>query len=620
MCALCRPITVALVTLATACTFTVNGKRTGGGGGGGGGPAKPAKPVAAAPDLPGEFDFPAAPPQEGEFRGCPERKVLARRWSTQNDMNGGGYGYYAVSYAGDRPAIMAYDQHKMQAQYGDSRGNDDDLLRRLWGIHCAYPDDAYVKKNLDKVREDYLRITGMSAETEAALHKAMIDLVAVDEEMEALCAAEREGAKGAVASVACRIRGAADPRGRVHGVDLDPALTRRAWTSMEHGDTNPIFPAAVVAGCRRIYDLQDGRYVAYRLCAADRARVDPAALDKALVAAGLGPYARARFRASFESGAAPLDELAAEIAKHEKSYPGDKKLFDESIAQVDARYVPLFAKWQKTLDDVEAWYGTTGAGPGDVEGCQEKLVPILQGYVDATLPKASGEALLDTLRDPVGFHLTEALAYCHLRSEDQRRARAIWERVLPGGVRIDGVHDAYWHVIERNGRSGAYKKVSTWGTNVVRLDDQPKSLAVQALGEVPGNAEGNSTAYEEDVAGGVARAEGEVLVTFSKKSAYDIAVSGCKEDFSHPRRIDEYGNIHYDLKGCKEEKIPYKFRRPGVKLAQGEGQQVSKGATILFAGDRGADWRKTEQPARAGALVLVKKGKDTIWAMGVRAK
>src|SRR4051812_7694173 len=99
----------AFLMLAGCGLVTINGKPLGGDRGPSGGGASAS---IDAPPLPSGVAFPDPPPADGDTAGCPSQQVLARRTHDQSDANGGGYGFYRVTYRpsdGTRP-ITSIDE------------------------------------------------------------------------------------------------------------------------------------------------------------------------------------------------------------------------------------------------------------------------------------------------------------------------------------------------------------------------------------------------------------------------------------------------------------------------------------------------------------------------------
>lgn len=123
------------------------------------------------------LDFPEAAPQSGDTEGCPSVDVLSRRFKTQSDANGGGFGYYPAKYDDRRVPHVVPPSEQYVADYlaGKKSGSltppsDDESLRLFWGTRCAFPDLPYVEDALNELRRRYVARTGVTMETERRYH------------------------------------------------------------------------------------------------------------------------------------------------------------------------------------------------------------------------------------------------------------------------------------------------------------------------------------------------------------------------------------------------------------------------------------------------------------------
>jgi hypothetical protein len=217
----------------------------------------------------------------------------------------------------------------------------DTRLATLWGIRCAYPELEYVKTALDTARADWIKETGVSAETEIAWHTLLADVKKSDAE-----------------------RGASCPNGDSWHVE-DPAHLARQYhlcgglgpekataKLLETMDAkpDPIVSAGVVGFCPRIIthdgvgSLMDGAYWTWKLCDRVGASDTGAELDEALRAAGVSDWVRLAYTAKAEKGRAEIERDRARFTKLEGGWPGLRAMWDGSVTQVDEKYAPILAK------------------------------------------------------------------------------------------------------------------------------------------------------------------------------------------------------------------------------------------------------------------------------------
>ncbi len=420
----------------------------------------------------------------------------------------------------------------------------------------------------------------------------------------AICGVDRQTpGTGLIAAVACDLH--EDTYGRV------------ATTAIRHmdagGEKSVLAPAAFVAACGGLFTMKKTRrdpayvdYVTYRMCRLEQAKVDDKALAAALDAAKQDDKVKQLVLDRYHAGVARLDEVTDLVAEHETTWPTDKAMFDETVKQVNQKYMPIFDRWTSTFQAIEDWYQKIPeGGPSVIEGCAAKYQKLLAKYVATVAPKAKGNALLEALKDPVGFHLSEALAVCYMEVEDPIHARAFASWYLKGGKRVEGWHEALWDAIAANTAGAHYdgKKLSNWVGSGHRLDAVAPDQAWHALDSYTAN-----TSEEEDTVAAVKKQGDHVEITWKTKTSKEREAYDCVTDYGHVSSVDEYGKFHYD-EHCKYEMVTeHSTRRPLLVLAA-DATRVKPGTTVAVI--YGSDTKGEH------TVLWVKQGDDVVWAAGI---
>jgi hypothetical protein len=384
-----------------------------------------------------------------------------------------------------------------------------------------------------------------------------------------------------------------------------------AWKLMDQGVQDPILPAGVVAACVKL-----NGYLQVRLCRIDQALVDEAALASAVAATPTTADAQKAFLDAYQKGKAHL--AGFDLAGWETDHPTEKKLADDTIAQVEKYYAPIFATWEPKLVELEAWETKANKNAEAAAGCLDTYTKLLQSYVTQVVPKADGDALLRALRDPVGSHIAEALALCYrLRNEngglEASRRLDIANIILAGADTTAGLHDARYRLIDRALRARSYKG-DPLGTapNAFEAMVSKRYVAGDPSGVAP--LADAPTQYNPDFEfESVTPKDKGVLITFPKKQAprqYD----DCETDYTKFVGLDSYGNARYGTKNCVTKNETIDVTKRPVLVPSDQAAMLVKGVTVVLDA-KGYPSDESD----SGIVLFVKKGKDVVGVMGVTA-
>ncbi|MES2640895.1 MAG: hypothetical protein V4850_15505 [Myxococcota bacterium] len=573
---------------------------------------------AAGPTLP------KAAPQSGDTKGCPTPDILSRRFSTQSNANGGGFGFYAAKYDDNRQPSIVPPSEKWVTDYvnfeaAGSRPSPEEQLRTLWGTRCAYPDLDYVKTGLEAARARFHADTGVSPETERQYSLARVNINDWIDGNAAVCDGkpfpEDDPIRGLFQKATCT------------GFN-DGWLAAFVFTQMdtvsEHS-ADVFWPAALVGLCGTLLDgngMGDpatSEYIRFRQCKTELDKVTPEALDASLAKHAPNKVAALSFRMFYERGVGRMAKYDAKVTSIEKGYPATKKMYDDAVTQVDEKYTPILAKWQPTLTGIDDWMKTLSGGPGYAEGCAPTYTKMLQDYVDTAVPEAKGDALLRALRDPVGYRLTEALAMCHymLDLTNVTRSRAMRDVLLAGGDRISGRHQAVEMLVKRSLEGPLNyrgQRVIDGITPIETLAAWPSNAVDQTLGAPPKPPADPryGRPWSEDVVVSVKPQGDTAVITFQKRTGTATITDSCTYDYSHIAGIDMWGNFLYDVVSCKTHDIKVDTTQTAALVPIDQVAKVTPGTKVALVYAQGG----SEAPKPAN-VVYVTKGNDVIWAGGV---
>jgi hypothetical protein len=394
--------------------------------------------------------------------------------------------------------------------------------------------------------------------------------------------------------------------------DTSTPLVTWAYWHEERGDDGPLTHAAVVAACDVLITDKHFYYLFYRLCRIEADQVDHAKVAAALDAAGIGGDDAKTILERYDRGAARIEGLADKVAQHVKGYPGDPSWFDDSLAQAQVLHT-AFDQWLPIFDGLDAWVASLAGGPGFADGCAAPLQKLLDTYLDATVTKASGDALLDAVHGPIGFHLSEALGICYAQTGDEWHARVFGQEYLAHAHRVIGWHDAFVYILAANAWPKAkWKGKALSGAEITRMDAAPRPDDDKAWKYLdPYSA--NGQIIEDDV-GSVKKAGDQLVVTFAVHKGTAVDSVGCRPDYSHVASIDENGTFHYDLIGCHTEAYATSSQEHPVSLPLAEAGAVKAGTRIRTLRVTTEKWDE-KKPSKV-VLVWVERGKDVVWAAG----
>lgn len=567
-----------------------------------------AQALAVAPPR-----FPAPAPQEGSTLGCPTVDVLSRRFPTQSDGNHGGYGYYMASWSDTGvPSIAEPSEDFLQrlaaGQLSGRAMSEDDKLRTLWGLHCAYPRVDAVTRTLETTRAAYTAATGVSPATEERLHKLAIDTVAWDQQRRDVCGSGKPWPADDEAGFLLK---------GVCGGFHDDVLAGYAFRHIDHGDASPVYGGAVVGMCGEVLtgdgegNPTGGEYFLWRQCAAEP--VDEAALTATLAAKAANPVAAALWQAWYERGRARIAAWREPMAAREQETPALRTAWDDAVARVSQVWHPALQRWRGDLDAIDAWMTTVSKNPSDPGSCDADLAPRLQAYVDAAAPGAKGEAVLAVLKDPIGYRFTEALALCyHLKG--QRALSTMWrDLLLADGLRIEGEHQGLQTLLVNNAGYGSYNgqplPLTAPGHGLV-LAQMEESWSRRTLGSpTPPDQLRQLNSYGTEKIAGVSVSGDVATLTFVHHTATFDELVGCQTDYSKPLRIDEWGYIIYADKGCRRENVTVDDTQVPSHVPAWQVKGLKAGDTVIIQ-------RRGDPTPPDLSLAWIKRGADIVWAAG----
>lgn len=571
------------------------------------------RPAAANPPR----NFPKAAPQSGDTAGCPSVEVLSRRFNTQNDANGGGYGYYPVSWDANRqPSVVRPSQEAITRLIaGETAGRPldlDDKLQTMWGTRCAYPDVDYVKTGLDTLRAQYTKETGVSPETEARWHKLMVDTVAFSEGKYAVCGDGKgwpmgDDEAGFFLKATC-------------GGYRNDVIVGYAFRHLDHSDPSPVWRAAVVGVCGEVLK-GDGagtpsgfEYHRWRQCKAELEGIDEAALESYLREKAPNPVAAAAFQVWYEKGRGRIAAYAEPMAKVEQATPAVRQAWEDASTKVNEVWHPALEKWRGELDALDAWEARMAKDPSQPGACDAELTPKLQAYVKATAPGAKGEQLLAVLKDPVGYRFSSALALCH-RLLGRKHLTDMWRDVLlSGGVRVEGEHQGMQELLIHNAGYGKYNGqpvplAPPGGGLVLALVEE--SWAQKTIGRpTPQDQLSSLKRYSVEKVASIKVEGDQALLTFVRHTGTVDRITGCKTDYSRLLQIDQWGYLHYAETGCRSETVTVDMTQVPSHVPAWQVAHLKVGDTVII------DWRGDPTPPDLD-LAWIKRGADVVWAAGV---
>lgn len=577
----------------------------------------PVHATAATPKLP------RLPAREGLLEACPSQAILATRNSAQNDQNGGGFGYYSAAYDANRQPSIVNPKEQAVIDYanGEAAGRiptEDEKLTFLWGLRCSYPELAYVETEFDRIRAQWLKDTGVSETTEIAWHTLKTDAVRARREEGASCPSgdawhTEDPAHLARQYVLCG--GLSAPKAAGNLLD---ALDTQA---------NPIVAAGIVTQCGSMMPKSgDGRssnsaYWDWKICQRIAGTYTRESLDAALKSAGVSDWVRLSFQVKAETARAALESRTAAFATFEKGWPSAPAMFTATVAQVDEKYVPLLAKWQPTLDAVDAWVEELRGGPGFAEGCAARWEGEIHAYLKERAVPAKGTALWETLRDPIAIGLVEAYALCRSQTGFASYGEMVAQNVAAGATRVTRWHRGFADALKASARGDG-----TFNGQALHADVAQANMAFQFEPDVarqwlrvPERAPDKPYSYEETVSS-ITISGDKATITFPKRSGTANIATDCSPDYSHIARIDEYGKFWYDWKcaGSKTVSVNETMRPIEVPAWQSTGIAAGNIVAVDLTG-QGVRYRIEEGGPTAvqGDVVWAKRGNDIIAVGGL---
>jgi hypothetical protein len=518
------------------------------------------------------------------------------------------------------------DEHQLKGMVSRALGArarsgiNDSAMTSLWGEYCAHPDLQFVKDLLNQLRQLAAEDAGMSLDTEARLHTSMIDSESWDRMRENACKQDgrfidkfpTDGKKAVVLGIAC-------------GGMLSGGVVNLAWSYMDHGWKDALFPAAVVAHCGMRTGTFFG-YASYRQCLYEAKKTSAAQVAKALQHLGPSAFESIRFQAAYDKGAKELARLAPQMEALEQKSPDVKASVDRVYRIVDEKYAPLLAKWQPTIDEITKWSHDMNP-PAD---CVERYTNLLSDYVAEQYPGAKGDTLRLAFQDPIGYHLIEAQAACRFKQGDVKYADILRDEFLSSkspNHRVAGLHDAQWVLLQIGDESHDAKSrgnvAAEAGTAHLIGNRSPdafwkvKGIGMPGVPRDPKPVMVNGNPYYltfysfDDTVSGVEKKGENVLVSFKPHKEKYKYLANCTIDRHHVT-WDQWGRPRYK-EDCDIKTSEVTVTSEPVLIPAGDAVAVKTGARVAVLK------RGTQKPSPA-ILVWVKKGDDIVWAAGIAAR
>jgi hypothetical protein len=310
---------------------------------------------------------------------------------------------------------------------------------------------------------------------------------------------------------------------------------------------------------------------------------------------------RNRLPVAAARGLKHLADVAPKIADTEARFPATKQVFDDAVVQATKYYVPMFGGWRDALAEIDGWEEKVAGGPGFAGDCAARLQGQLQRYLSSVVPAAKADALADAFRDPVGYHLANAIGICAEANGDPDTATEI-SVLVKNADQVRGFHSAISSLVRRNITDGKYK-------------DRKVGASFEAMGNGTSPAEhvnyGKGYALVEEQ---VAAVKGQTITFVHREKTWDR--SNCTYNYNVVDSIDKYGNVHYQVVDCQWSKMSEDATLAPVTLPSPEAANVRAGdqITVMNVGINGSD----------NHLLFIRRGAnpkalDLVWAAGFTA-
>ena len=220
-------------------------------------------------------------------------------------------------------------------------------------------------------------------------------------------------------------------------IALADAVTNRKADA----DRLVLYQAALVGECFRAtaWNVKKG-YVPYVYCSdAVGAPPSKAEVEAALKKVFAGrDFEHANLLFVFSEGLAAKKEIDAAFAKVERRYPRMKTVYRDSAVEARKRYAERrrkYASAYRVLDPItdRLFDDPTGTPPAD---CEKQLLQ-LRGQLAKKLKPGNAEGVRDLrIGHPLGYQITEALAYCYMGHGKMAKAKLEAEALSQGNRRI----------------------------------------------------------------------------------------------------------------------------------------------------------------------------------------
>jgi hypothetical protein len=220
------------------------------------------------------------------------------------------------------------------------------------------------------------------------------------------------------------------------------SLADAVTNSKADADRLVLYKAALVGECFRAtaWDVKKG-YVPYVYCS-DAVGNPP---SKAEVEAGLKKvfagreFEQVNLLYIFSEGLAAMKEIDAAFAKMEQRYPRMKAVYRDSAVQARKRFAERRKKYSsayQVLDPIteQLFEDPTSTPPAD---CESQLLKLRDQLAKELKPKNADDVQALRVGHPLGYQITEALAYCYMGQGKMAKAKLEAEALRKGNRRIN---------------------------------------------------------------------------------------------------------------------------------------------------------------------------------------
>jgi hypothetical protein len=219
------------------------------------------------------------------------------------------------------------------------------------------------------------------------------------------------------------------------------ALAEAVTNCKADADRLVLYKAALVGECFRAteWDVKKG-YVPYVYCS-DAVGNPPSKAEVEAALKKIFPgreFERQNLLFIFSEGLAAMSEIDAAFMKMEKRYPRMKAVYRDSAVQARKRYADRRKKYAgayRILDPIteRLFEDPTGTPPSD---CEKQLLGLREQLAKELKPGSAEEVQDLRVGNPLGYQITEALAYCYMGLGKMAKAELEAEALRKGNRRI----------------------------------------------------------------------------------------------------------------------------------------------------------------------------------------